>query len=207
MLIKLLSPADKHHLVDLAKLMALADKPLLWDGQTPEEFTVNTDLNALSIQQGDSERDMIMELEQSAGSRSTASVSVSSSVFSSMFSSSSAASTVPSRVDVESRLIEALKSFPLIKIKRPEGRVHAATVVLKELLKEQKFELPATPKVVLFELLLIALRDGNISNIEWALLKAFQQHHQLDDFIFDDLLERAETLNREVNKTISIILE
>lgn len=108
---------------------------------------------------------------------------------------------------VESRLIDVLKSFPLIKIKRPEGRVQAAAVVLKELLKAKQFELPATPKVILFELMLIALRDGNISNIEWALLKEFQQHHQLDDFIFDDLLERAETLNREVNKTVSIILE
>ncbi|MEC4168013.1 MULTISPECIES: hypothetical protein [unclassified Pseudomonas] len=207
MLIKLLSAADKHHLVALAKLMALADKPLLWDGQTPDEFTVNTNLNNLSIQKGESEVEIIRELERSAGDPPTISATVSSSMFTSMFSSSSGTSTVPSSVDVESRLIDVLKSFPLIKIKRPEGRVQAAIVVLKELLKDKKFELPATPKVVLFELLLIALRDGNISNIEWALLKEFQQHHQLDDFIFDDLLERAETLNREVNKTISIILE
>jgi len=61
--------------------------------------------------------------------------------------------------------------------------------------------------VMLFELLLVALRDGNISSIEWALLKEFQQHHKLEDFIFDDLLERAEVLNKEVNKTISIVLE
>jgi hypothetical protein len=207
MLIKLLSSAEKHHLVALAKLMALADKPLLWDGQTPDEFTVNTNLNNLSIQKGESEVEIIRELERSAGDPPTISATVSSSMFTSMFSSSSGTSTVPSSVDVESRLIDVLKSFPLIKIKRPEGRVQAAIVVLKELLKDKKFELPATPKVVLFELLLIALRDGNISNIEWALLKEFQQHHQLDDFIFDDLLERAETLNREVNKTISIILE
>lgn len=206
MLIKLLSTEDRHHLVDLAKLMALADKPLLWDGQTPEEFTVNTNLNNLSIKEGESDREMITELERSAGDRQSLSGIVSSSMFSNMFSSSGS-STDASFMHVESRLIDVLKSFPLIKIKRPEGRVQAAAVVLKELLKAKQFELPATPKVILFELMLIALRDGNISNIEWALLKEFQQHHQLDDFIFDDLLERAETLNREVNKTVSIILE
>lgn len=206
MLIKLLSTEDRHHLVDLAKLMALADKPLLWDGQTPEEFTVNTNLNNLSIKEGESDREMITELERSAGDRQSQSGTVSSSMFSNMFSSSGS-STDASFMHVESRLIDVLKSFPLIKIKRPEGRVQAAAVVLKELLKAKQLELPATPKVILFELMLIALRDGNISNIEWALLKEFQQHHQLDDFIFDDLLERAETLNREVNKTVSIILE
>ncbi|HCL3953840.1 TPA: hypothetical protein N2C02_004198, partial [Pseudomonas aeruginosa] len=61
--------------------------------------------------------------------------------------------------------------------------------------------------VILYELLLVALRDGHISNVEWALLKEYQRHHQLEDFIFDDLLERAETLNQEISKTISIILE
>ena len=30
MLIKLLSDADKHHLLDLARLLAIADKPLLF---------------------------------------------------------------------------------------------------------------------------------------------------------------------------------
>jgi len=100
-----------------------------------------------------------------------------------------------------------LKTYPIPKVEKPETRVQAATTVLKELLKGKTFELPSAPKVILFELLLVALRDGHISSIEWALLKEYQRHHQLEDFIFDDLLERAETLNQEVSKTISIILE
>jgi hypothetical protein len=109
--------------------------------------------------------------------------------------------------DVAAQLIEALKKYPVSKAEKPEARVQAATTVLKELLKNKKFELPTAPKVILFELLLVALRDGTITGVEWALLKEFQLHHQLEDFIFDDLLERAETLNQEVSKTISIILE
>lgn len=191
MLLKLLSNSDQKHLLELAKLLALADKPLLWDGKRSDEFTSNTDLNALSIQEGEKERELIAELEQSIKSPT------SSIVMPGFWGSA----------DVGARLVEALKKFPIPKAEKPETRVQAATAILKELLKGKKFELPSAPKVILFELLLVALRDGHISSIEWALLKEFQLHHQLEDFIFDDLLERAETLNQEVSKTISIILE
>jgi len=196
MLTKLLSDSDKKHLLELSKLLALADKPLLWDGKTSDEFTSSTDLSALSIQEGEKERELIAELEQSINPPTL------SSSFPIGFGFGFVSST-----DVGSRLIEVLKTFPIPKAEKPETRVQAATTVLKELLKGKKFELPTAPKVILFELLLVALRDGTITSVEWALLKEFQLHHQLEDFIFDDLLERAETLNQEVSKTISIILE
>ncbi|KAB0481173.1 hypothetical protein SAMN04490202_3352 [Pseudomonas reinekei] len=191
MLIKLLSDSDKKHLLELSKLLALADKPLLWDGKTSDEFTSSTDLSALSIQEGAQERELIAELEKSISPPS----------------STVSLPRMMRPVDVGTRLIEALKKYPIPKAEKPETRVQAATTVLKEILKGKKFELPTAPKVILFELLLVALRDGTITSVEWALLKEFQLHHQLEDFIFDDLLERAETLNQEVSKTISIILE
>lgn len=191
MLIKLLSDEDKKHLLELAKLLAVSDKPLLWDGKPSDELTSSTNLDALSIQEGEQERELIADLEASAGVNQ-------SGLYASAFSSSSG---------VQERLIEVLKTYPITKVEKPELRVEAATTVLRELLKENTFELPTAPKVILFELLLVALRDGHISGVEWALLKEYQLHHQLDDFIFDDLLERAEALNQEVSKTIAIILE
>ncbi|WP_322843680.1 hypothetical protein [Pseudomonas sp. B33.4] len=194
MLIKLLSDVDKKHLLELSRLLAMADKPLLWDGKTSDEFSSSTDLNALSIREDDQERELIAELESSAGVART-----------NTFGLNFAPFTLTS--DVRERLIEVLKTYPIPKMEKPETRVQAATTVLKELLKGKTFELLSAPKVILFELLLVALRDGHISSIEWALLKEYQRHHQLEDFIFDDLLERAETLNQEVSKTIAIILE
>lgn len=192
MLIKLLSDTDKRHLLDLAKLLSIADKPLLWDGKSADELTSGTNLDALTIQEGEQECELIAELEKSVGGSSA------QLAFGNVFGRAR---------DVKARLIEALKTYPVPKAEKPETRVQAATSVLKELLKSKTFELPTAPKVILFELLLVSLRDGHISSIEWALLKEFQQHHRLEDFIFDDLLERAETLNQEVSKTISIILE
>lgn len=195
MLIKLLSDEDKKHLLELAKLLAVSDKPLLWDGKPSDELTSSTNLDALSIQEGEQERELIADLKVSAGVNQSRLYAF---AFASAFSSSSG---------VHERLIEVLKTYPITKVEKPESRVEAATTVLRELLKENTFELPTAPKVILFELLLVALRDGHISSIEWALLKEYQLHHQLDDFIFDDLLERAEALNQEVSKTIAIILE
>ncbi|WP_282396621.1 hypothetical protein [Pseudomonas sp. PS01298] len=192
MLIKLLSDADKHHLLDLARLLSIADKPLLWDGKSAEALTSGTNLDALTIQEGEQECELIADLEKSVGKRSDLTD------FMAFFGDS---------ISVKSRLIDVLKTYPVTKAGNPETRVQAATTVLKEILKGKSFELPSAPKVILFELLLVSLRDGHISSIEWALLKEFQQHHRLEDFIFDDLLERAETLNQEVSKTISIILE
>lgn len=192
MLIKLLSDTDKRHLLDLAKLLSIADKPLLWDGKSADELTSGTNLDALTIQEGEQECELIAELEKSVGGSSA------QLAFGNVFGRAR---------DVKARLIEALKTYPVPKAEKPETRVQAATSVLKEVLKSKTFELPTAPKVILFELLLVSLRDGHISSIEWALLKEFQQHHRLEDFIFDDLLERAETLNQEVSKTISIILE
>lgn len=91
-----------------------------------------------------------------------------------------------------------------------ENRIKAAKEVFKEIIEEEyeeNSERPETSKVMLFELFLVAIRDGSISNTEMELLRAFQQHYQLEDFIFDDLLERAEALNNEISKTIAIILE
>lgn len=189
MLMKLLSKSDKQHLINLAKLLAIADKPLLWDGKTSDQFTSSTDLSALTIKTGDAERELIEELVQSTGNTSS---------YGGFFSAS---------CEVEERLIEVLKKFPVVAAEKPENRLQAATTVLREQLKATRFELPSTAKVILFELMLVALRDGNISSVEWALLKEFQAYHTLEDFIFDDLLERAETMNQEVSKTISLILE
>lgn len=191
MLIKLLSATDKKHLIDLAKLLALSDKPLLWDGKTSAQITAGTNLDALSIEEGTNERELIAEMEQSAG------INQQVPTLGWPFRGS----------DVQSNLLEAIKAFPITQADRPESRVQAAKTVLKELLKNKKFDQPSVPKVMLFELILVSLRGGSISSIEWALLKEFQQHHKLEDFIFDDLLERAEVLNKEVNKTISIVLE
>lgn len=193
MLVKFLSPEDKEHLLELAELLSLADNPLLWDGKRKDEVTSETNLSNLSIQDVEQESALIAELRSEGdknGNQSTVSW---------FFSSDSS--------PVKEKLIQKLKTLPIHTAEEHTNRAEAAKTVLKELLEGKKFEIPSVPKLMLYELMSMALCDGSISSIEWVLLKEFQHHHHLEDFILDDILERAEIVNKEVSKTIAIILE
>lgn len=211
MLIKMLPEPEKKLLLDLIQLLALSDNPILWDGKKYDELTSDTDLSNLSIQADEQESELIADLERSAGQ----SVRRESSIFGSGFPSSfgallaqnMAVGALTGTSSVETDLIEELKKFPIHKMELPETRVAAAQTVLAQLLEGQSATRPEPPKIMLFEMILVALRDGSISSIERELLKAFQHHYQIADFIFEDLLDRAEALNSEVSKTIALVLE
>lgn len=204
MLVKFLSQADKEHLLDLAELLSLADNPLLWDGKRKEEITSETNLNNISIQVVERESALIAELRSEGEKITSSRSSVGSFPNFAVIGSGSFFSTHSA---VEERLIKKLKTLPLHAAEEPTNRAEAAKAVMKGLLEGKKFELPSVPKLMMFELMSMALCDGSISSIEWALLKELQHHHQLEDFVFDEILERAEIMNKEVSKTIAIILE
>lgn len=210
MLLKMLSPVEKLHFLDLADLLIMADRPLLWDGKTSDEVTSDTDLEKLSIEESEQDRELLAELESSAGverERNGSFGALGGPFMPKWMADPIETSKGRLHVKIMDRLTSVLKSFPLMKMEKPETRIQAAVSVLVELLEDRSYERITTPKVLLFELLLVASRDGHITTTESALLKEYQRHYQLEDFIYDDLLERAELLNREVNKTISIIME
>lgn len=188
MLIKLLPEQEKPLLLDLVELLALSDNPVLWDGKKYDEITSDTDLSNLSIQIDEQENELIADLEHSAGHPARREASW-------------------LRTSVKNQLIEQLKTFALNEVELAETRMIASQAVLAQLLEGQSTSRPDTPKIMLFEMFLVALRDGTFSSIEQELLKAFQRHYRLEDFIFDDLQERAEALNVEISKTIALVLE
>jgi len=108
---------------------------------------------------------------------------------------------------IETALIKRIDRLPIEKIEESTARAMVALELLRELLKDKKAPMPSVPKVMLFELMLFALIKGSISSIEWQLLNEFRHHHQLENHIFNDLLERAEFTHREAQKTLAIILE
>lgn len=185
MLVKYLTYEDKGHLLELAELLSISDNPLLWDGKEKDAITSETDLSELTIQDVERETALIAELRAEGATHRR----------------------VRNPQCIEEKLIKKIKALPLQTADDPENRALAAKTVMIELIEDQKFETPSVPKMMLFELMSMALCDGSISSIEWVLLREFQRHHQLEDFIFDDILERAQTVNREISKTIAIILE
>jgi len=216
MLIKMLPEPEKGLLLDLIQLLALSDNPLLWDGKKYDELTSDTDLSKLSIQADEQESELIADLERSAGqsTRKKSSFPGSAARTLSQVMRDRARIGTPRAEErlietslVEAELIEKLKMFPVHKMEQSESRMITAKAVLAQLLDGQSLTRPEPPKIMLFEMILVALRDGSISPIERELLKAFQDHYQIADFIFEELLDRAEALNNEVSKTIALVLE
>ena len=113
------------------------------------------------------------------------------------------------RIDetIEKKLLEKLKKHPLQKIEETPTRLRVALEVLRDMLKGKKIELPSVPKLQLLELMQVALVNGSISSIKMQLLNEFAQHFRLESYVFTELLERAEVISREINKTLTIILE
>lgn len=64
MLIKMLTADKKALLVELARLLALSDNPLLWDGKTKDELRSDSVLNNLTIQKDALETELLEEMEQ-----------------------------------------------------------------------------------------------------------------------------------------------
>lgn len=187
MLLKLLAEQDQKDFIEIAELLVLADKPLLWDGKTKEEITPQTNISKVSIKQAPNYEALLSEARAEC-----------------RLVTSSFIQTFPS---MEDRIVERLKTFALTKIEEPETRLAAASAILREMLKGKKSEIPSIPKLMLFELMTLALAGGQISNIEWGLLNDFKHHYKVEDYIFDDLLERAKVTHQEINKTLAVVLE
>lgn len=198
MIANLLSDEEKRILFDFCTLLALSDNPLRWDGKLQSELTSITNLDDMTIEVNKSEAELIEEMIG----------------FSEGY-------VYPS---VEDQLLHFLKRIPVTKVEFPEERGKAARAVLFQMLSGENMEddegyiwtkdcgevikkRPEISKIMLFEMFLVALRDGCVSDVEEDVLKAFQQWNQLDDFLYDELFERAKALNFEVSKIVSIVLE
>lgn len=188
MLTKLLSDSDKNDLFTLAELLSLSDKPILWDGKTREEVSSTTDLKNVSIQRGDAESRLLTEWTEHNGRRR-----------SSLF----VAAPGPEEV-----LLGHLKTVPLQKNSEDtEVRWNAVSASLRHFTKASSISDPYAVRVVLYQLMLMALADGSISSIEYLFLDEVKHHFKVDDFYFNEIRERAESMYRETQKTVALILE
>ncbi len=210
MLLKLLSKQDKYDFILIAELLTICDKPILQDGKEiniiapeinfillPQQSTHSSNLFGnrgmlpsqhipeFTIQKNEKEVALIEELKNEGDGYINYTHSKS----------------------VEEKLLKQVSAYSLQNIQKPSTRMAAATAVLKELLTGKLSDFPSVPKIILFELMQVALFDGNISDIKLQLLNEFKHHSKLEDYVFDELLERAKVTIRELKKTIAIIFE
>lgn len=207
-----LNKEDKIKFLAVAKLICLSDNPVLVDGKSADEITGQSDLSKVAFRNAETEEKLMMGYVFECG--------FDAELLAQIFSTSGAIRTgmggplsqsmgSPSRVIalVQNKILSEIQSLPLVRQNLPEERIRIAAAVLAELLKDAKESLPAVPKIMLFELMQLCLADGIVSNVEQQLLKEFARLHEIEDFIFDDLLERAKGINRATIQAASVIFE
>jgi hypothetical protein len=201
MLLKQLSDEDARVFLCVAELLSLSDKPILWDGKQRNEIAAKDMGNAkISLKRSELQIKAMRELVAAVTGKEEVVPSLRD-----MMASKKSYSLV--RFQIEEKLVHRLKSLPLESVDDPVVRVNVAREFLGQALQDQKVSALFAPKLMLFELMLFFLGDGGISAIQWNLLNEFSHHYQIDNYIVQDLLERAEVTHQEAQKTIAIIFE
>lgn len=216
MLIKLLSRPHQESLRDLARLLSIADKPFLRGGKMKEEITSNTNTRNLSFKQGRAESSMLMDWSNESCTNENGKLDFSISENNSYEMGTIQKGMLPWVINGQgfSLVLEALGNVPLLgNTEHQEIRwpvvLSALRGILDRLQKHGSSNAldSRSVKIVLFELISLALADGNISEIESHFLKEFANYYHIDKDTFNEIHERAETMSREQKKTIEIILE
>jgi len=211
MLRKLLSPDDLHRFLLYAELLSISDKPLLWDGKDVKEITSTNGKEKISFKKGEAESELLADWRKNIKDAPPGNV-------------------------MQHVLIHLLKDVPLYDcITNPEGvQWNAVASALHRALgggikyqlepdskklnvqiinqADQKTEADGTQnpyviRIMLYELMLMALADGQISAIEYRFLEEFKRYYKIDDLAFEEIRERAESMYRETQKTIALVLE
>lgn len=208
MFLQMLSSDEQSLFLKAAWLVSISDNPLLWGGKTEDEITSNTDLENITFVHNKAERAILEGFMNECDRKDFADED-------------------DEAQWLEDSLIEKIKEQPIKKQSDPLLRQQLAEETLSELFssrsggiglfqfatrvanQEKTFQpsSPSAAKIMLYELLLLALADGSVSGIEGVLIKKFCTLLQIDDETYDDILERAEGMNREAAKTLSLILE
>lgn len=195
MLLKQLSKKDRHIFLCTAQLLTLADQPLLWNGEPRSRTTMNTRFTNITIARSSARQAAIDELFSALDATERLSIVVDYAI------------QGPQPGEIAAKLISELRLLPAKDENDPALRLKVANQLLAQVMKTDKAALPSVPKLMLFELMLLALTDGTISSVQWQLLVEFRHHYGLEEYIFDDLLMRAQCTHMETQKTLAIILE
>ena len=197
MLLSLLSSQEKLDFLSIAKLLTICSKEITWDGKKLQDVTAPLNFDKFSIKKSEKEISLMNGLAKEAGIE----------ISKSFKDNSDATFSFWSPETIEKQLLNKIKNYPFLRIEEPTTRVGAALAVLKDLLSGKRSDFPAAPKLILFELMQVALVNGSISGIAMQLINEFKQHYKIEDFVFHELLEQAEVTSREISKTITIIFE
>ena len=204
MFLHLINLTDRYKFFGVARLVCLVDGTLLWDGKRESELTGNDDLSKVSFKKSEAlevlMKDYAREIEGNEGS-----VKATIRILKDGQSVAGLLADVPAAL--ENAVLEQIKKLPIFKQNILEERVSIVHKLLRTFIEKDNAALPSVPKIMLFELILLALADGTISNEKLQLLREFGKIHGFDDLDFHDLFVCASNMSLVAQKAVSVIFE
>lgn len=195
MYLHLLTDAQQNQLKMIAVVLSFSDNEVLWDGRRQDELTGETDLTKVAFVHVEQEFLLLKAMERESGGL-VSGVNFDHAIW-----------RFERHIElVAGRLLSGLRPLPISMQNNVSERIQISRAVIEDLTRDTEIE-SAPLKVMVLELLLLALADGEISSIEGELIRGFADAHGLDADTFDKLLGHAMDINREAAKTISIIFE
>lgn len=198
MFLHMLSKDDQSRFLRIASLFCISDASALWDGKTKAEITGETNISDVSLNISEAKQSAIDEMFRECGAGIESGDSFSE-IFNGVYG-------LGEFKDVKKEFINRLKTQPLDQQNDLSRRQTIAVPMLHEF--SEKWVTPVTAdKIMMFELLLLCQAGGAMSAVEEALTKEFVKARDIDDFIVEELTERAQAISRETIRTLSLILE
>lgn len=209
----------------LAKLIALSDNPMLWDGESEDEPNGNVDFDDSCIKEHEDENSMIAGFAREVGKeyvfrrRGSSGrypinpftkqlnelVSVSSKKAAESFSGGDVSPLVES---VHELLLDAVKGLPISRQNDLGQRIVIGQNIIRDILNEYQYEIPpVAAKAILFELVELCLSGDHVTSVEWNLLRFVAEKFDADPETVDELSDSAKRLNWQVKESLALIME
>ena len=211
----LLSKDRKIQLLNIARLLLIIETPVLWDGKNEDELTGDVDLGKITFDLDEAQNISFQALVQACD------IDYSADMDGFLLNGIKALrltrqNNTADRLIVGKEVIHALKdgkkipnngsaawgfpssargasAFPF-----PTGNILAGKNIKKE---TDNF------RIVLFEAIRFVIGNGELSESRGSLLQYIAEVEGVENEYFDDLLKQALAVQKEISKTINLILE
>jgi hypothetical protein len=233
MFLHFLNDQEKGCFLKTARLMEICDNPLLWDGREHDAIAGTTDLRKITFVESSAEVAVmdafVRECGSDGGFRDVDRMLVDELVAMSLAAQLDPAKRTEAALRVLTRIVEPAttplaKSLGSATATLLYGRVSIAGLAVKSGVsrwteaqtsmgddddddEDADESFPGARKAQVFELMLLGLADGAMSEGEEAILKRYSELLEIDAVIYRSLLARAEAFSTEANHTLALILE
>lgn len=187
----LLEEPVRFELLQIARLLYSLEVPLLWDGKTSGEITGSTNLKNISFKFSEAQKNSWDRFYNDYRNNSNY---VDKILF--------------DKKRLDEKFLNEIKEIPIIYQNDIERRLQIALNILKkDVLKKMKNINLTQSRIVMFELIRSCFNCGGVTDFKRNLLQFVSIYYGIEGESFNELLTQAAKLDKELKRSINLVLE